>query len=292
MARSAMEHAANYKETVENMGRYMTDNDLTPLGTWVAVPNDYFSSQFVANFFGIWAAAFAFLALPFVLYMWIKKKDNIPILVWLGGWVCSLLEPMLDHLGHLWWSHNLAGPAMSGFHLNIPFLIPPCYCGFVAMTGYLTYLVMRNGATKKKIWLVWLLFASTDLLLEIPGCYLYAYMYYGFHPFRVFNFPMFWVWVNGAGFHMVGFLLYLTVPHLKGLGKAWLLLVVVTAFGLNYGIIGWPYFMALNWVGITKPMVYFLSLVSLSLALITVWWVAEFAGIDSKRRLILSTEKA
>jgi hypothetical protein len=91
---------------------------------------------------------------------------------------------------------------------------------------------------------------------------------------------------------MVGFLLYLTVPHLKGLGKAWLLLVVVTAFGLNYGIIGWPYFMALNWVGITKPMVYFLSLVSLSLALITVWWVAEFAGIDSKRRLILSTEKA
>jgi hypothetical protein len=145
-----MEHAANYKETVENMGRYMTDNDLTPLGTWVAVPNDYFSSQFVANFFGIWAAAFAFLALPFVLYMWIKKKDNIPILVWLGGWVCSLLEPMLDHLGHLWWSHNLAGPAMSGFHLNIPFLIPPCYCGFVAMTGYLTYLVMRNGATKKK----------------------------------------------------------------------------------------------------------------------------------------------
>jgi hypothetical protein len=225
--------------------------------------------------------------------MLFAKKDNIPILVWLGGFVCSLLEPMLDHAGHLWWSHNLAGPAYSGFSLNIPWLIPPCYTFFVAMTGYFAYVVMKNGATRKKIWMVWALVAFTDVVLEVPGCYVYAYMYYGFHPFRLMNFPLFWVWVNGTGMLMVGFFLYMGVPHLKGWTKSLLLLSVVLAFGAAYGIIGWPYFMALNWtmvfplfnIPMTVPWVYVLSLCSLGIALLTVHWIAMFAGTDSPRRL-------
>ena len=106
------------------------------------------------------------------------------------------------------------------------------------------------------------------------------YMYYGWHPFRLLGFPLFWGWVNGTGMLMVGFLMHLIVPHLKGWMKLQLLLIVLFAFALNYGIIGWPYFAALNWK-MSVPGMYAMTLMSLGFALITVWWMAATVATDS-----------
>ncbi len=245
-------------------------------GNWLLLPPpaDYTSNETVATWFTIWAGGFAFLALPWVFKKLFKDHDAIPLLMWIGGLVCSLLEPMLDHLGHLWWSHNLPGPAFSGYGLNIPYLIPPCYVFFIAMTGYWAYYKMKQGMTTGGAFKVWFLISMTDVIMEIPGTSTHAYTYYGDAPFTVLGFPLAWGWMNGASMFMVGFLLWLVAPRLQGWRKAFVVLVPISAMGAAYGITAWPYFLAINW-----PMpgyaAYLATIFSLVITLITIRLIGE-----------------
>jgi hypothetical protein len=216
-------------------------------GTILPVPITYQASEAAATYFTWYSGGFALLILPWVIYKLLKKNDLIPALMWVGGLICSLLEPMLDHLGHLWWPTNLPGPVFLGYDLHIPLLIPPCYVFFIAMTGYFAYYKMRQGLSVSMVFTIWLLICSTDILMEIPGTSTAAYTYYGDVPFKVLGFPLAWGWLNGTSMLMVGFLLWLVAPYLVGWRKALVLLVPIIAMGAAYGIVAWPYFLALNW---------------------------------------------
>jgi hypothetical protein len=239
-----------------------------------AVPPSYHAGSAGKWLFTIWAGGFAFLVLPYALYRVAKFRDSVPLLLWLGGFICSLGEPMLDHIGHLWWPQNLPGPVFKGYDLSVPFLIPPCYAFFVSGMGYVSYRYFLKGVTVRKVFLIWLAIASTDLALELPGVAANVYKYYGNEPFNVFGFPLHWAWLNGTGFLVVGLLTYLVVPRLKGARKALLLLVTVTAFLGSYGMTAWPAFLSLNWKlsGAAQAIV---DLGSLALCLLVVRGIAE-----------------
>lgn len=238
------------------------------------VPPSYHAGSAGKWLFTIWAGGFAFLVLPYALYRLSKFRDWVPLLLWLGGFICSLGEPMLDHLGHLWWPHNLPGPVFNGYDLSVPFLIPPCYAFFVSGMGYVAYRYFLKGVTVRRVFLIWVAIASTDLALELPGVAANVYKYYGNEPFNVFNFPLHWAWLNGTGFLVVGLLTYLVVPKLKGASKALLLLVTVTAFLGSYGMTAWPAFLSLNWK-MSSAAQAIVDLGSLALCLLVVRGVAE-----------------
>jgi len=262
--------------------------DISP-GTRLPVPADYQASPLAATWFTIWAGGFAVLVLPWILKKLFKDKDGIPLLMWIGGLICSLLEPMLDHLGHLWWPLNLPGPAYVGYSLNVPLLIPPCYVFFIAMTGYWAYYRMKSGLTVSGVFTVWFLISMTDVIMEMPGTSTRAYEYYGATPFKILGFPLCWAWLNGTSMFLVGFLLWLVAPYLKGWNKALILLVPVVAMGAAYGMTAWPYFLALNW-----PMpvyaTWLWSTASLALCLLVVRFAAAVianrspASIPSQQR--------
>ena len=216
-------------------------------GQVLPVPADYFANDIVAMLFTVWAGGFGIAVIPWALYRWFKKRDDVPLMIIFGGLLCSLIEPMLDHLGHLWYPTNLPGPAFVGYNLHIPYLIPPCYVFFIGMTGYWAYLQMKKGLTLKSVFLVWFLISMTDVIMEMPGTATQAYIYYGDASFKIFGFPLAWGWLNGTSMLSVGFLLWLTEPHLKGLNRLYLIPMVVIAMGASYGITAWPYFMSLNW---------------------------------------------
>lgn len=240
-------------------------------------PADYTSNETVATWFTIWAGGFAFLALPWVFKRLFKDRDSIPLLMWIGGLVCSLLEPMLDHLGHLWWSNNLPGISFEGYGLKIPYLIPPCYVFFIAMTGYWAYHKMKQGLGVGGAFKVWFMIAMTDVIMEMPGTSTHAYTYYGDAPFTVFGFPLAWGWMNGVSMFMVGYLLYLVAPRLQGPSKLFIVLVPVSAMGAAYGITAWPYFLALNWP-LPVWAAYAATLGSLAITLLTVRLIGEALG--------------
>jgi hypothetical protein len=242
--------------------------------TTLPVPSDYRATDVSMWLFTLWAGGFALLVLPYVLHRLRKHRDTVLLFTWIGGFICSLGEPMLDHLGHLWWPTNLPGPAFTGYDLNVPLLIPPCYVAFVAMTGYFAYRMMTRGLTMRQVLYVWLAIASTDLALEFPGVLTNVYRYYGDQPFYLGNFPMHWGWLNGTGMLMVGFLLWLVAPRLRGAQKGLILLVPVTAFLGSYGMTAWPAFLSLN-ANLSPFWMDVVDLGSLALCLLVVRGVAE-----------------
>ncbi|PHR62229.1 MAG: hypothetical protein COA43_00900 [Robiginitomaculum sp.] len=243
-------------------------------GVMLPVPADLAAPELVALLFTVWAAAFGIAVFPWAIYRWLKKKDDIPLWMCVGGLLCSIIEPMLDHIGHLWYPTNLPGPAFTGFELNIPWLIPPCYVFFISMTGYWAYTRMKDGLDIKGLFLVWLLISMTDLILEMPGTAMGAYTYYGDASFKIFGFPIAWGWLNGTSMLAVGALLWLVEPHLRGKKRAYLALVSVSAMGASYGVTAWPYFMSLNWDGLPWISTRLLTVASLVLCLILVRFIA------------------
>ncbi|MEQ9586420.1 MAG: hypothetical protein RJS97_00335 [Parvibaculaceae bacterium] len=250
-------------------------------GSRLSVPADLMAPELVGILFTIWAGGFGIAVIPWALWRFWAKKDDLPLWMIGGGLICSLLEPMLDYLGHLWWPTNLPGPAFTGFDLNIPWLIPPCYVFFISMTGYWAYTRFKAGIDLKGAFLVWFLISMTDIIMEIPGTAFGAYVYYGDASFKVFGFPLAWGWMNGTSMFLVGILLYLVEPHLKGFRRIYLLLVSVTAMGAAYGMVAWPYFMSLNW---DMPWIATraLTLLSLVLSIIVVRFSALLVARDAE----------
>jgi hypothetical protein len=203
----------------------------------------------------------------------------VALWAWAGGWIVSLGEPMLDTIGHLWWPHNLPGPAFKIYNLDVPLLIPPCYVFFVAMTGYFAYRMFLRGVTTRQVFYVWLGIASTDLALELPGTSVHVYKYYGSQPFDVAGFPMHWAWMNGTGFLGVGLALFL-LSRLKGRNR--LLLVMAPTFGFlgAYGLTTWPAFISLNG-GMSRFMMHVVDLGSLALCLLVVRGIAALVATDA-----------
>ena len=244
------------------------------------VPDDYQAGGTSMWLFTIWAGGFALLTLPYCIYR-ITKGDQIAIYAWLGGFITSLGEPMLDHLGHLWWPTNLPGPAFSGYALEVPLLIPPCYVFFTSMTGYFAYRMFRKGITVRQVFYVWLAIAATDLALEIPGTAAEVYKYYGDQPFAIFHFPMHWAWINGTGMLAIGFVLYFVGTRLHGRWKPLTILLPVVGFLGAYGIVAWPSFAAINFE-MSNGLMHVVDIGSLILCLLLVRGIAAMVATDQK----------
>lgn len=250
----------------EQMGRIVS-------GEILPVPQGLAASHQVGFWFTIWAAGLGVAVIPWGIYRLLKYKDDVPLWMIAGGFLCSLLEPMLDHLGHLWWPENLPGAAFVGYDLHVPWLIPPCYVFFISMTGYWAYTRMKAGLDLRGFFLTWLLISMTDLALEIPGTATGAYVYYGDASFKMFGFPLAWSWLNGTSMLTVGALLWAIEPRLKNWRRAALALVSISAMGATYGVVAWPYFLSLNW-DMSWPATRAFTLVSLALAICMVRFLA------------------
>jgi hypothetical protein len=251
------------------------------------VPPGLESPELVGWLFTVWAGGFGVAVIPWALYRLYKNGDDIPLWMIVGGLICSLIEPMLDTLGHLWWPTNLPGPAFIGYDLHIPWLIPPCYVFFISMTGYWAYTRMKKGIDVKGMFMVWALIASTDIIMEMPGTALGAYVYYGDASFKILGFPLAWGWLNGTSMFAVGALLWAVEPHLHGWKRMYLALVSVVAMGAAYGVTAWPYFMSLNW---DMPWIASraLTMVSLALCVMLVRFLAEIVCAKSQEQARVS----
>ena len=244
------------------------------------VPDDYKAGSTSKWLFTIWAGGFALLVLPYCIYRISRHGDAVPLFVWLGSLPLTLGEPMLDHLGHLWWADNLPLTTVHGYGLSVPLLNAFAYVFFIGMSGYFGYRMFLRGMTASQVWLLWLGFCALDFVLEVPGTAASVYDYYGRQPLEVWGFPLHWAWLNGTGMLAVGFLLYLMAPRLRGIQQALIMLIPFYGFLGAYGMVAWPAFLSLNYEMSSAAQV-LVSLGSLALALPVVWQIAEYVGRSS-----------
>ena len=244
----------------------------TSPGVMLPVPDGLEVNDLVAILFSVWAAATAIVLLPWVIRVWIKDKDSTPFFMFLGGIICCTIEPMLDNLGHLWWPTDLPGPAFVGYSLNVPYLILFSYPGFLGLISYWAYTRMRNGLDKKGVFSVFALLCITDLILEMPGTALGAFVYYGDQPYEVLGYPLAWTWINALAMLTAGFVLWMVEPHLKGIQRGLVIVIPVMGGTAGYGASGWLFWLALNWE-MPMVLVYFLTLMSLAFTLVFVYFI-------------------
>ena len=112
----------------------------------------------------------------------------MPLLVIGSGLVCSLLEPMLDLLGHLHWANNLI-PAFTNFGITVPALIPLCYVAFLGLEAYFAYFVIRNGAHRRHFVMLLGMGIITDAVMETIGINLGVYEVLRCPAVRIPRFP-------------------------------------------------------------------------------------------------------
>lgn len=196
-------------------------------------------------FFFIAGAAVVIFALPWAIRAAVRNKNYIPLIVMGSGLICSLLEPMLDVLGHLHWAHNLV-PAFTNFGLTVPALIPLCYVAFLGLEAYFCYFVIRNGAHAIHFVMLLGMGIITDAVMETIGLNLGIYEYYGVQPFKFLEFPYWWGFINGASFVTVGAILAYAVPRLKGAQQLLLLLAAPMGMMFVYFGVGWVHILAHN----------------------------------------------
>jgi hypothetical protein len=197
------------------------------------------------TFFFVAGAAVVIFALPWAIKAAVRSKNYVPLLVIASGLICSLLEPMLDLLGHLHWAENLV-PAFTNFGITVPALIPLCYVAFLGLEAYFCYFVIRNGAHLQHFIMLLGMGIITDAAMETIGINLGIYEYYGVQPFEFLNFPYWWGFINGGSFVTVGAILAYAVPRLKGAHKLWLVLAAPTGMMMAYFGAGWVHILAHN----------------------------------------------
>lgn len=196
-------------------------------------------------FFLIAGALVVVFALPWAIRAAVRSRNYIPLIVMVSGLICSLLEPMLDLLGHLHWANNLM-PAFTNFGITVPALIPPCYVAFLGLEAYFCYFVIRNGAHARHFVMLLGMGIITDAVMESIGINLGTYTYYGVQPFKFLNFPYWWGFINGGSFVTIGAILAFAVPRLKGAHKLWLLLVAPFGMMVAYFGVGFPHILIHN----------------------------------------------
>lgn len=213
-------------------------------------------------FFFVAGAAVVVFALPWAIRAAVKNKNYIPLLVMGSGLICSLLEPMLDLLGHLHWSRSLI-PAFTNFGITVPALIPLCYVAFLGLEAYWCYFVIRNGAHRWHFVMLLGMGIITDAVMETIGINLGVYLYYGVQPYELFNFPYWWGFINGGSFVTVGAILAYAVPRLHGPAKLLILFSAPAGMMVAYFGVGWVHILAHNstlptwarWIATTIMMV-------------------------------------
>lgn len=197
-------------------------------------------------FFFVAGAGIVFGAIPWLLNAGFRHKNWLPLVLVCAGFLCSLVEPMLDMLGHLRWANDIFGPAFVNFGIDVPYLIPPCYAAFFGLEVYFSYYMLRKGVTVGQCFALMAVSGATDAIMETVGLNLNNYEYYGVQPFTLFKFPYWWGVINGTAMFAGGFLLWYIVPRLKGWYRGFILLAPVTGMMGAYFMCGWPFFLAVN----------------------------------------------
>lgn len=211
-------------------------------------PPPFHASTFGAWFFLFWAGAFVvILAVPWAIKRFIRG-DRLPALALLSGLFTSLGEPMLDHVGHLRWAHNLLGPAFVNFGLPIPVLIPPCYMLFMGLESYWIWLVIQRGIDRKRFFMMYAACGLSDAVMEHPGLILNVYEYYGRQPLEFYKFPFYWSFTNGVAIATIAVVIHYAWPLVKDKGWKQLYIVPIGLIATTVGEFGsgFPVFLAIN----------------------------------------------
>jgi hypothetical protein len=175
-----------------------------------------------------------------------RTRSALPIFCFLGGCTASLMEPIYDIVGLVWYPQYGPAPLFRFFNVSVPLWLLPAYGWFITGQGYFIYRKFQTGLAANQLWMFYGLFWLADLLLEVPGLTMHIYAYYGPQPFKIFGFPLWMAATNALMPLVLGATLISFQDTLKG-WRVWIAAPLVPAvIGFCQIAPGWPIWLALN----------------------------------------------
>lgn len=186
------------------------------------------------------------------LVSWRRERDAVPALCLVGGGLCVFLEPVLDLLGQCWYpAHGQQATVLDTLGRPIPWW---ALLGYVMYMGGCTLAVERAVRTHGPgiVWRLLPAIAAFELIFEYWAIHTGTYLYYGRQPLVLFDFPLWWAFVNTSVPLVAGLLVARCRPLLRGRAALSLLLILPTLDAAENFSSSWPTW---NVNGSDAPMV-------------------------------------
>ena len=202
-------------------------------------------------FTAIVAAAFVVVAIWCCIYS-IRNRDAIPLLMLGSGLLSVGLESVVDTMGKVWYATDNPWVVYTAIGVPQPAFLLLGYTLFWGGTVYIGSRFVQRGTD---LWRIFAVVFAMDLFVEYVGAsMLNVGVYYDFSPFTLFEFPLWWAFVNGAVACFGIWLLITLEDVLHGWRRLAILVVAPTAFGGTHAICAWPVWVTLHsdtpqWLG-------------------------------------------
>jgi hypothetical protein len=194
------------------------------------------------------------LALTFLFGLWllIKRKEPLMLLLLVGCAAGEMLEPICDLLG--WAFHPEIGQ-MVGFVTmgrKIPLWLMLCYPWYFGLFCY--FLISKDAnrtLTPKFYWKLFGIAAFFCLAIEIFPVHAVLWQYFGNQPLMFFGMPLMWYIVNPTSVVATASFTALAVRNREGWGR-WLVVVIlpISIVGFHTGVFA-PVYVVTNAGGST-----------------------------------------
>jgi hypothetical protein len=215
-------------------------------------------------------AATAVVALGFALFalrMCRRHRSWAPALLMASGVLCLVLEPVYDDQFHIWFYDRAEmWGTYSAYGMTQPVWVPITYAWCYGGLALLVWRRVVDGCTRVQLLrmtgMLWAIFT----VFELVGINLGVYTYFGEHPFRVLDLPI-WVEIPNTVLTVVAAVAFARLePALHGAGRAALLAVVPAAFAMVSFGAAFPTLVVISEVGRPAVVVYGATVLSLALA--------------------------
>jgi len=195
------------------------------------------------------------------LVLWRRTGSPLMLMAALGGTLASVNEPVMDILARVWFAD--AGGQWSAFTTYgrpIPIWLPMAYFAFFGAAPYFLAMFLRGRADMRRWWIAVSVPAVLNILLETPLLVAGLYVYYGYQPFTLLGFPLYWCFINGLAV-MLDCAIILRFGHLFTGARVLGYLLIPVFTQLTAGAIGVPIYPLAN-AGVTGPVLWLAACVT------------------------------
>jgi hypothetical protein len=216
--------------------------------------------------------------LPVIVVVWLTGRRWLPgepvlaAACLVGGGLASFIEPMVDHLGLVWFAPEGMWEMFRTFGRPMPWFILPCYVWYIGGQAILTLYLLRRGLSRRGLFTLYGAYMLSNVVMEIPAIAAGIYAYYGPQPFEVAGLPIWFQFINAASPIVAA-----AVIHRIGARRGWhplmAVAVVPCSHVLTNAVAAWPTWSALNSTS-SLAVVYATAVVTIGLAVLLVHLVS------------------
>ena len=186
--------------------------------------------------------------LTFSIRLGVHRRTWVPVLLFVGGFVGALVEPIACTLGLVQYPtfHNQI-VALEAFNHPIPLFVVLSYGIELGIGALALWMLLEGGGGGRAVLQVWVAIILIDTMLESPAIWLHVFRYYGHQPFDFWGFPLWWAPIDAAIGLAPALAAYLAPPasH-RPRNAAYLLLLFPISGAVVYAGAGWPVFVLMN----------------------------------------------